>query len=108
MPAAVLPWGLLGAVAIGVIIDGLLVGVGFTVGARAGALLTLAIAMEMLTLSLTTAVELRRGGQSRTKTVAIMGGLALMLVVAAVVGLFVLRGASDNLVEIMLSFGMMA
>ncbi len=108
IPATVLPWGLLGAVAIDVVIDGLLVGVGFTVGARAGALLTVAIAMEMLTLSLTTAVELRRGGQSRTKTVTIMGGLAAMLVAAAVVGLFVLRGASDNFLEIVLSFGLAA
>lgn len=107
-PAAVLPWGLLGAVSIDVVIDGLLLGIGFSVGVRAGALLAAAISMEMLTLSLTTAVELRRGGQSRTKTVTIMGGLAAMLVVAAVVGLFALRGASDNFLEIVLSFGLAA
>ena len=106
--AAVLPWGLLGAVGIDVVIDGLLLGIGFAVGARAGALLAVAISMEMLTLSLATAVELRRGGQSRTKTVTILGSLAAMLVAAAVVGFFALRGASDNSLEIVLSFGLAA
>ena len=107
-PAAVLPWGLLGAVGIDVVIDGLLLGVGFAAGARAGALLAVAITMEMLTLSLATAVELRRGGRSRVKTVTLMGSLAAMLVVAAAVGFFALRGASDNSLEIVLSFGLAA
>ena len=107
-PTAVLPWGLLGAVGIDVIIDGLLLGVGFAAGAKAGALLAVAITMEMLTLSLTTAVELRGGGQSRTKTVTIMGSLAVMLVVAAVAGFFALRRASDNALEVVLSFGLAA
>ena len=107
-PVAVLPWGLLGAVAIDVVIDGLLLGIGFAAGAKAGALLAVAITMEMLTLSLTTAVELRRGGQSRTKTVSLMGSLAAMLVVSAVGGFFALRGASDNVLEVVLSFGLAA
>ena len=107
-PAAALPWGLLGAVGIDVVIDGLLLGIGFAVGARAGALLAVAITMEMLTLSLAPAVEVRRSGQSRTKTVTILGSLAALLVVAAVVGFSVLRGASDNSLEIVLSFGLAA
>lgn len=107
-PVAVLPWGLLGAVAIDVVIDGLLLGIGFAVGARAGALLAVAITMEMLTLSLATAVELRTGGQGRTKTVTIMSSLAAMLVVSAVGGFFALRGASDNVLEVVLSFGLAA
>ena len=106
--AAVLPWGLLGAVGIDVVIDGLLLGVGFAAGARAGALLAVAITMEMLTLSLTTAVELRNGGQGGTKTVTIMSSLAAMLVVSAVVGFSALRGASDNVLEVVLSFGLAA
>lgn len=107
-PSTVLPWGLLGAVGIDVVIDGLLLGIGFAVGARAGALLAVAITMEMLTLSLATAVQLRSVGQGRTKTVTIMGSLAAMLAVAAVGGFFTLRGASDNAMAVVLSFSLAA
>ncbi|WP_426491383.1 ZIP family metal transporter [Hymenobacter sp. 102] len=101
-----LPWGMLAAVSIDVVIDGLLLGIGFAVGAKEGTLLAIAIALEMLTLSLTTAVELRRSGQSRGKTVLILTALASMILVGAGLGLFVLQGASDQFVEAVLSFGL--
>lgn len=101
-----MPWGIVAAVSIDVVIDGLLLGIGFAVGAKEGALLAVAIALEMFTLSFTTAIELRRSGRGRVATVGLMTGLAAMLLVGAAVGHFALRGASDRLLEAVLSFGL--
>jgi ZIP family zinc transporter len=53
-------------------------------------------------------VELRDGGHSKGRAVAIVAGTSLMLLVGAGIGTTVLRGASGNLLEIVLSFGLAA
>ncbi|WP_246009010.1 ZIP family metal transporter [Hymenobacter metallilatus] len=103
-----LPMGLLTGVGIDILIDGLLLGIGFAAGAEEGLLLAIALTIEVLSLGLATAVELRQEGQGKARTVGIVAALSALLVVGAGVGITVLKGASDNVMELVLSFGLAA
>lgn len=106
--AAPLPWGLLVAIGIDILIDGLLLGIGFAAGAKEGTLLAIALTIELLSLGLATAVELRDGGHRKGRSVAIVAGTSLLLLLGAGIGTTVLRGATGNVLEIVLSFGLAA
>jgi ZIP family zinc transporter len=106
--AGALPWGLLVGVGIDIFIDGLLLGIGFAAGAKEGTLLAIALTIELLSLGLATAVELRQDGFGKLRAVGIVAGLALALLLGAGVGTTVLSGATGNLLEIVLSFGLAA
>ena len=106
--ASALPWGLLVAIGIDIFIDGLLLGIGFAAGAKEGTLLAIALTLELLSLGLATAVGLRQGGHGKGRAVAIVAGTSVMLLLGAGIGTTVLRGASGNLLEIVLSFGLAA
>jgi ZIP family zinc transporter len=106
--AGALPWGLLVGVGIDIFIDGLLLGIGFAAGAKEGTLLAIALTVELLSLGLATAVELRQDGFGKLRAVGIIAGLALALLLGAGVGTTVLSGATGNLLEIVLSFGLAA
>jgi ZIP family zinc transporter len=103
-----LPMGLLTGVGIDILIDGLLLGIGFAAGAEEGMLLAIALTIEVLSLGLATAVELRQEGQTKTRTVSIVAALSALLVLGAGIGITVLKGASDNVMELVLSFGLAA
>ena len=105
---APLPWGLLVAIGIDILIDGLLLGIGFAAGAKEGTLLAIALTIELLSLGLATAVELRDGGHGKGRSVAIVAGTSLMLLLGAGIGTTVLRGVTSNVLEIVLSFGLAA
>ena len=107
-PAAALPWGLLVAIGIDIFIDGLLLGIGFAAGAKEGTLLAIALTIELLSLGLATAVELRQDGHGKGRAIAIVATTSLMLLLGAGIGTTVLRGATGNLLEIVLSFGLAA
>jgi len=107
-PAATLPMGLLTGVGIDILIDGLLLGIGFAAGAKEGLLLAVALTIEVLSLGLATAVELRQQGQGKARAVGIVAALSGLLVVGAGVGITVLQGASDNVMELVLAFGLAA
>ncbi|MCB2410986.1 ZIP family metal transporter [Hymenobacter lucidus] len=106
--AATLPMGLLTGVGIDILIDGLLLGIGFAAGAKEGLLLGIALTIEVLSLGLATAVELRQDGQTKARAVGIVAALSVLLVLGAGVGITVLKGASDNVMELVLSFGLAA
>jgi ZIP family zinc transporter len=100
--------GLLTGVGIDVLIDGLLLGVSFAAGAKEGLLLGIAMTIEVLSLALATAIELRREGQGKGKTIGLVAALSGFLLVGVGVGITVLNGASDNVTELVLSFGLAA
>jgi len=107
-PAATLPMGLLTGVGIDILIDGLLLGIGFAAGAKEGLLLAVALTIEVLSLGLATAIELRQQGQGKARAVGIVAALSGLLVVGAGIGITVLQGASDNVMELVLAFGLAA
>jgi len=107
-PVATLPTGLLTGVGIDILIDGLLLGIGFAAGAKEGLLLAVALTIEVLSLGLATAVELRQQGQGKGRAVSIVAALSGLLVVGAGIGITVLQGASDNVMELVLAFSLAA
>lgn len=73
------PAGLLTAVGVDILIDGLVLGIGFAAGERAGLLLTIALTLEVIFLGLTVATELGETIRSRAKVVGIIAVLVLLL-----------------------------
>lgn len=92
-------------VALDVLIDGLLIGVSFAAGARTGILLTLALTLELLFLSLSTVASLGNNGAPRARVVAVVALMAGLLVAGAVVGGGLLAGLQGIGLEIVLAFG---
>jgi ZIP family zinc transporter len=99
------PTGLLVGVAVDLAVDGLLLGIAFAAGAKAGKLLALALTIELLSLGLATATALGRAGTSRRRTIATTGGLALLFLGVAAAGASVLRNLTGHPLAIMLAFG---
>jgi ZIP family zinc transporter len=99
------PTGLLVAVAVDLLIDGLLVGIGFAAGAENGILLTIALTIEILFLGLSTAAALAKAGANRSRVMITTVALALVVAVGAGVGVTLLSGLSGGALELVLSFG---
>jgi zinc transporter, ZIP family len=105
LPTNAQPTSLLITLGIDVLIDGLLIGVGFAAGAKQGVLLTIALTIEVLFLGLSAAVALARAGAARAKIIGTSAGLGFLLALGAVVGTALLGNLSGMTKEIVLSFG---
>lgn len=101
------PAALLGAIAIDIAIDGLVLGLAFVVGTKAGVLLTIALTLEVLFLGLTLTAELGETIRSKAKIIFIVGAIALLLPGGAAIGLTVAELPAPVIVGF-LSFGLMA
>ena len=101
------PVSLAATVGVDIFIDGLVLGLAFVAGAKAGLLLTVGLTLEVLFLGLTLTDQLRRDGRSRVRVVAVVGALALLLPLGALVAGPVAT-LSPVLVAGCLSFGLMA
>lgn len=102
------PIGMLVAVGVDVTLDGLLIGISFAAGAKAGRLLTFALTVELLSLGLAVASALGKSGKSRLNIISTVTLLSLLIFVGAAIGGTLLNGASDSILEIVLSFGLAA
>lgn len=85
------PSGLIAAVGVDVAIDGVMVGVGVTVGGHAGLLLTIALSLELPFLGLTVSAQILQNSSPRT-AIATTAGLAALLPAGAVAGSAALAG----------------
>lgn len=101
------PVAMLGAVGIDIFIDGLVLGLAFVAGARAGILLTIALTLEVLFLGLTLVTELGETIRSKGRIVAIAAGIALMLPLGAATAIPVAL-LPPVIIAGFLSFGLMA
>ena len=101
------PVGLLSTIGIDILIDGLVLGLAFLAGAKAGLLLTFALTLEVLFLGLTVTNALGESIRSRLRIVAISGALSLLLPLGA---LFAIPVAllSAPIIAAFLTFGLMA
>lgn len=77
------PVGMMSAIGIDIFIDGLVLGLAFLAGEKAGLLLTIALTLEVLFLGLTVTAELGETIRSRAKIVAASVALALLLPIGA-------------------------
>ncbi len=103
--AAPLPWGLLAAVGIDLVIDGLLVGLGATLGSKQGLVLTIALTIEILFLAVSVVAQLLEQGQRRARAAQLAGCLGLLTAVGALAGAALLGGASRTTLAAVLAFG---
>ncbi len=93
---AALPTGLLIATGLDVALDGVLLGIGFAVGATQGVLLTIALTLEVLFLGLSTAAALSANGLSPAGVIGIPAGIAGLLALGALVGALVFGGLTGT------------
>lgn len=98
---------LLAVTAFDIFIDGVILGIGFAAGQKEGVLLTIALTVEILFLGVSIAVNLRNAKGTPGRSIAITGGVALLLPVGAAIGLPVATGAAE-LVNGLFSFALMA
>ncbi|MEC5394258.1 ZIP family metal transporter [Bergeyella sp. RCAD1439] len=96
------------AIGVDIFIDGLLLGIGFASGAKAGMLLAFAIALEMFSMGMAVASELTAEGISKGKSVRHIVLLSSLFMVSAVLGGTLLQNLGDRWMELVLSFGLSA
>ncbi|MCW6512247.1 ZIP family metal transporter [Lichenifustis flavocetrariae] len=101
------PVGLLAATGVDLLVDGLVLGIAFTAGAKAGFLLTVALTLEVLFLGLAIANELGDRRMSKVRIVAITGALMLLLPLGGVLAAPV-ASLPGPVVAGFLAFGLMA
>lgn len=98
-----LPIAMLTAVGIDILTDGLLVGLGFAVGAKEGGMITAALAAELVSLGLAIGASLAGVSWSRVLTVA--AAEATMLLVGSAIGVTILSRLSEHALASVLAFG---
>jgi ZIP family zinc transporter len=100
-----LPFGLASAAAVDTLLDGVIIGAGFSVDPQLGTLLVIALGLELFFLTLSVGVELREGKLATWKSLAVTAGIACMLLLGASVSSFFLSNASESTLAIVLAFG---
>jgi len=91
-----------------IVIDGILLGIGFSAGVNEGTLLSIALAIELLSLGMAIVVMIKEAKASKALTLFILSTLAFLFFVAAVAGALLLHNLPDESMEIVLSFGLSA
>lgn len=90
-----LPVGL--AAAADTLIDGIIIGTGFSAAQELGILLAIALSIELLFLTLSVGSEFHKSKeQSRWKGIIIITGIALLIMVGAIGALLFLRDAAQT------------
>ena len=99
---------LITTIAVDVLIDGLLIGVGFAAEAKAGILLTIALTIELLFLSLSISATLSQDNASWQQVMKTTLGIALLLPFGAVIGVAFLSHLPAAILAGFLAFGLIA
>ncbi|GJD19973.1 zinc transporter [Rivularia sp. IAM M-261] len=102
------PISLIAVVGVDVFIDGLIIGIGFAAGAKEGILLTIALTIEILFLSLSVSTVLSQDNASRGRLMLTTLGIALLLPIGAVIGAVLLGGLSGFSLATFFAFGLIA
>lgn len=103
--ARTFPVGLVAAVGVDLLLDGLLVGLGSALGAKQGLILTIALTIEVLFVGLSVTVTLLADGKSRATAVLTAAGLAIAIAIGALGGAALLNGAGSAVLAFVLAFG---
>ena len=102
---AALPLGMLIPVGVDLLMDGMLVGLGASLGFTQALILTIALTIEVLFLGISLSASLRQAGQSSRNAVLWTAGVAAMMLIGALGGVLVLGGASPQVLAAALAFG---
>lgn len=96
--------GFVATVSVDIVVDGLLIGIGFIAGQEQGILITAALTIEVLFLGLAVATVLSQAGASRLRVIGTPAVLALLLAGSAVLGVALLGNISGAPLALVLSF----
>ncbi len=102
---SVLPVALLFAIGVDLAIDGLMLGIAFAAGNKAGMLLSVALAIELCALGLATAASLVNDGVGRARSIGLVAGLSLLFGVCALAASAVVQYIPGHDLAAMLAFG---
>ncbi|CDZ76970.1 ZIP Zinc transporter [Legionella massiliensis] len=100
--------GLISAVGIDLLIDGILIGVSFLAGARGGILIAIALAMEILFLGLSTTATLGARAVSVKTRLVLTLILAALIPIGSILGAALLSGLPTAITDGILAFGVAA
>lgn len=103
-----LPWALLVGIAVDILIDGILLGIGFSAGKTEGLLLCIALSMELLALGLVVSTELKKENFQRRTALLTILILSLSICFGALVGSVILNYISEKALIGILAFGLSA
>lgn len=104
----ILPWGLLVGIAIDIVLDGILLGVGFATGKSEGILLCVALSLEVLALGLVVSTELKNEKFKKNLILIITLVLSFSIVLGALIGSILLNFISNSALDGVLAFGLAA
>ena len=93
------------ATAVDIVVDGLMLGIGFAAGTKQGILLTVALAFELISLGLAVALELKQGRISRGRILSSIIALSGLFIFGAVAGSAALSLISGALLAGVIAFG---
>lgn len=99
------PVGLAAAAAVDTLIDGILTSAGFSANEQLGSLLAIALALELLFLTLSVGVELRESNFRWWQSLAVTGGIALLFPIGAFISSFFFAAFSAATLAVVLTFG---
>lgn len=100
-----LPVTMLVGVAVDLVVDGLLIGIGFAAGAKEGRLLALALTAELVSLGLAVGASLKSKSIAARRGLEALGVLAVAFILGAGLGTTLLSNVSDHVLAVVLSFG---
>jgi len=99
------PIGLAAAAAVDTLLDGVIIGAGFSVNPQLGTVLVAALGLELFFLTLSVGVEFHEAKLEIWKALSITVGIACMLLLGAIGSSFFLAGASKATLATVLAFG---
>lgn len=99
------PMSLVFSAGVDYLVDGLVIGVGFVLGAKAGGLLTVALSMEGLFLAIAVSTALNRGKVAPSRLILMAIAFGLLLGVGAILGAAIFSRLSGSLNTAALAFG---
>lgn len=102
------PKSYVAATGIDLLLDGLVIAIGFAAGGKQGKLLTVALTLELASLGLALIGELLDRQIPRWKAFTIMAGVSCLLLVGSALGAVVLNHLSSTFLTAALGFGVAA
>lgn len=99
--------GIVVPMTVDLLIDGLLIAVGFAAGVMGGMILLIGLTLETLSLGLSTAPALARRGMTRSRVFLLLGAVSLAILVGATAG-HLIAGMSSAFLAGILGFGVAA
>jgi ZIP family zinc transporter len=100
-----LPAGLAAAAAVDTFLDGVIISAGFSADQKLGALLVIALGLELFFLSMSVGAEFRENKVVHWKSLAVTSGIACLLLIGSFGSSLTFANASQAMLAIVLAFG---